>query len=131
MGRSRFTSRRQLIKDFSSGQSMLAIFLLVFAEEFADGLDAGVDQRQRGAVVAFLECDRGFGPGVHHLDVRAILVEFELVALAGGIPADEREEPKVPQGVERDNVVAFEMKGGEITVIVLQSLTHEVRAIVG
>ena len=46
-----------------------------------------------------------------------------------GVPADERKEPQVPHGVERDEVVPLEVERREIAMVVLQSLAHQLRAV--
>ena len=46
-----------------------------------------------------------------------------------GVPAHESEEPQVPQGIERDDLVPLQMERREIPMIILQSLTHELRAV--
>ena len=104
---------------------MLAFFLLVFAEELADGLDPVVDLREGGAVIAVLERQRRSGARVHHLHVGPILVELDLVALARGVAADEGEEPEISLGVAGDEVVPLEMERREIAMVILQSLTHQ------
>src|SRR5262249_44287726 len=63
----------------------LPVLLVVVAQEGADALDARVDPRQGLAVVALLLGPQRQGPGLHHRDVRPILVELDLVARPGRI----------------------------------------------
>ena len=67
-------------------------------------------------------------PGAHHRDVRAVLVELDLVALTGRVLDHEGEEPEVPLGVAGHQVVALEVEGGEVAVIILHPLAHQRRA---
>jgi len=44
---------------------------------------------------------------------------------------DEGEQPEVPFGVARDHVVKLEVESREITMVILKSLAHQDRAILG
>jgi len=66
------------------------------------------------------------GAAAHHRDVRPVLVEQHLVALAGRVPHHEGEEPEVPLRVAGDQVVTLEMEGGQVSVVILEPLAHQV-----
>ena len=80
---------------------------------------------ERGAVVVPWPRPATPGRGMHHLDVRAVLVELDPVSLADGVLDHEGEEPEVARGVPRDQVVPLEVEGREIAVVILQSLAHQ------
>ena len=66
-----------------------------------------VDLGEGAQVILVLERLRSEGACVHHLDVRPVPVEIELVSLAGGMTADEAEQPEVPFGVSRHEIEAL------------------------
>ncbi len=72
-----------------------------------------------------LQRRRGAGPRAHHVDVRAVLVELDLVALTAGMARHERKEPEIAIGVALDEVIPLEVKRREVAVVVLHSLSHQ------
>ena len=75
-------------------------------------------------------CLEGQARVMHHRDIGPILVELDLVALAGGVLDHEGEEPKVPSVSRATKSYSLEVEGREIAVIILEPLPHQAAHVV-
>ena len=73
------------------------VLLVILAKESANAADSLVDPFQSGGeICSVASACSGQRPRLHHGDVGSVLVELDLVALAGGVLDHEGKEPQVP-----------------------------------
>ena len=106
----------------------LVVLLVVLAEEHANAADSLVDLPEGPGEISPGQCLEADRPRPHHVHVGSVLVKLDLVALARRVLNDERKQPKVTLGVSRHQIILLEVKGGEVAVIVLKPLAHQIAA---
>ncbi len=105
------------------------MLLTVLGQEGLDAVDASVDGLQGRVELPHLDERRGNGPGVHHGDVGAILVEHHFVARVARVVAHELKQPQVAASVAGAEFVLLEMPEAEVAVVILHPLAHQFEAV--
>src|SRR5579875_628048 len=118
-----------LEEELELGALPLVILLTVIGEEPSDGRDTPIDVGERGTVVSPGQGLRRLGATVHHLDIGTVAIELDAIAPANRMLDHEGEETEVARRVPRNQVIAPEMEGREIAVIILKPLAHQDRTV--